>query len=102
MKELMENAAKIAEAIKVLTEAGMLTWKKNDAGDAQADLKFSLRAADLENTDEEVIVHAVLQYDPTEGSEMGTDLTYYTYQDGHPFTALHNTTVYGANKRAAA
>jgi hypothetical protein len=102
MKEQMENGAKIADAIQVLVDAKLLTFKKNEAEDAEASLKLHLRAADVGNTDEEVIVLAVLRFDETEQSEMGTDIIYYTDQDAHPFTALHNTTVYGANKGAAA
>jgi hypothetical protein len=85
-----------------LVDAKLLTFKKNEAEDAEASLKLHLRAADVGNTDEEVIVLAVLRFDETEQSEMGTDIIYYTDQDAHPFTALHNTTVYGANKGTAA
>ena len=102
MQEQMENGAKIADAIQVLVDAKLLTFKKNEAEDAEASLKLHLRAADVGNTDEEVIVLAVLRFDETEQSEMGTDIIYYTDQDAHPFTALHNTTVYGANKGTAA
>jgi hypothetical protein len=58
MKEQMENGAKIADAIQVLVDAKLLTFKKNEAEDAEASLKLHLRAADVGNTDEEVIVLA--------------------------------------------
>jgi hypothetical protein len=108
MKELMENGAKIADAIQVLVNAKLLTFKKTEVEDAEATLKLHLREADhVGDTDDEVgteepvIVLATLRFDEAEQAEMGTDIIYYTAKDAHPFTALHNTTVYGANKGAA-
>jgi len=92
MKELIKDGAKIAEAINVLHEAGLLAWEKNQAEDAQATLTFMLREPSGGNG---VVVLSASRYDEIEDEEMAVDLTYYRDTDAHVFREIHARTVYG-------
>jgi hypothetical protein len=100
MRELVNDGKKIAKAVMVLQEAGLLDWEKDDAENARATLTLLLCEQDDEQ-DEPVVVLSCLVADPDEpqDSEMAASLTCFAETEAHVLRDVYSRVVWGEKKQ---